>query len=203
MKPARAWLLFVATGLGIAALDLWTKEIAFEALNVEVVQHEGRPYLRNRDGRVEALTNLPHQDRIQVIPGFFEFEATINFGAFSGWFGRHTGWLALLSFAAIFVIAGILFMMHRRGVRPGVLLVLALGLLWGGTVGNFYDRYFIGAVRDFIKWFFVWKGEEKVWPNFNIADSSICVGVGLFILHEFFLRRPPKAAVPASDAAGA
>lgn len=62
--------------------------------------------------------------------------------------------------------------------------VVALGMLWGGTLGNFYDRYFIGGVRDFIKWFVVVDGKERVWPNFNIADSGICVGVGIIVVME-------------------
>ena len=61
-----------------------------------------------------------------------------------------------------------------------VAVVVALALVWGGTLGNFYDRLQLGAVRDFIKWFY--KGPPLVWPNFNIADSAICVGVGLLFL---------------------
>ena len=61
-------------------------------------------------------------------------------------------------------------------------MVLALGLLGGGALGNFYDRYFIGCVRDFLK---VFRG-EWVWPNFNLADSAICIGVGMIFLREIF-----------------
>ena len=51
-------------------------------------------------------------------------------------------------------------------------------------MGNLHDRAFLKGVRDWIKWYFVSGGREHVWPNFNIADSAICTGVGLLILLE-------------------
>ncbi|MBI4606632.1 MAG: signal peptidase II, partial [Planctomycetes bacterium] len=45
--------------------------------------------------------------------------------------------------------------------------------------------HLLAAVRDWIKWFYVSAdGREHVWPNFNIADSAICTGVGILILLE-------------------
>lgn len=177
------WLTFLLLGLAVGGLDLWTKHTVFKLLHMEVITPGERPLLHNtsdiRDDR-----GFPVPKNIVVIPGYFELEAALNYGAFSGWFGRHTGALAGLSLLALFFIAGFLFLTVHGGKPVPTGLVLALGFLWGGTLGNFYDRYFIGGVRDFVKWFIVIDGEAWVWPNFNIADSAICIGVGLIILRE-------------------
>lgn len=48
----------------------------------------------------------------------------------------------------------------------------ALGSILGGTVGNLIDRLRFGYVTDFIG--------VGIWPPFNVADSSITVGVVVF-----------------------
>ena len=54
-----------------------------------------------------------------------------------------------------------------------------LGLILGGAVGNLVDRIFRQEVIDFLH-FRLWRGYS--WPDFNVADSAIVVGVGLLIL---------------------
>ncbi len=49
------------------------------------------------------------------------------------------------------------------------ILRIALGLQLGGAIGNLSDRVRVGEVTDFIQW--------PHWPAFNVADSSITVGV--------------------------
>jgi signal peptidase II len=183
----RAYLaIFVTLALGITALDLWSKATIFRLLKVELVP-------RMVDGQ-ERLAVAPHQP-IVIIPDLFEIEANINYGAFSGWFSRHTEYLAVLSIAALGLI--IWFMWSHRNMAGArrLWLAAAFGLLWGGTCGNFHDRAFLGYVRDFVKWFYVSGGQQHVWPNFNVADSCILVGVGLLLL--IFMRAPiskPEAA---------
>jgi signal peptidase II len=48
------------------------------------------------------------------------------------------------------------------------------GLIFGAAAGNLIDRIFYGGVIDFIS---VW-----IWPSFNIADSCLVAGIGLFLL---------------------
>jgi signal peptidase II len=186
-KPNKCLALFFAIGIPLTAIDLLTKWWAFDALKVR----QGFDV----DGRMRILD----QDVIVVIPGFFELEATLNTGAFSGWFGNFTPYLALLSFVAIFVIFGIVFV-HVRKPEVDVLFVVALALVWSGTAGNFWDRWQMGAVRDFIKWFY--KGPPYVWPNFNIADSAICVGVGLLFINVFRDYRAEKRRLAHEATAG-
>ena len=56
---------------------------------------------------------------------------------------------------------------------------LVLGLVLGGTLGNFIDRLRQGYVTD---WLSVGFGDTR-WPTFNVADSSIVVGIGILVLY--------------------
>ena len=64
-------------------------------------------------------------------------------------------------------------------------LVIGLGLIVGGAVGNAIDRALHGAVVDFIDVHWA----DLHWPAFNIADAAISIGVG-FILLDAFVTRP-------------
>lgn len=54
---------------------------------------------------------------------------------------------------------------------------IGLALVIGGAIGNVIDRVRIGAVLDFL--LFYWR--DWAWPAFNLADSAITVGVALLI----------------------
>jgi signal peptidase II len=172
----------------IVALDLWTKDAVFDLLRVE---SSGSP------------PRVVSQVELEVIPGFFDLQYNYNYGAFSGWFSNHPEWLTVLSALALGVILWIVIHHVRRSETPSPSFIVALALLWGGTLGNFCDRVRLGAVRDWIKWFIVRDGKEIVWPNFNIADSAICTGVGLIVLLEILngVREKKKSAVATADAA--
>jgi signal peptidase II len=59
---------------------------------------------------------------------------------------------------------------------------LAIGLIAGGALGNLVDRLRYGQVVDFIE---VGVRSVYTWPIFNVADSAVCVGVGLLIVRSF------------------
>jgi signal peptidase II len=52
-----------------------------------------------------------------------------------------------------------------------------MGMILGGALGNFIDRVRLGQVIDFVDVY--WRNYH--WPAFNVADSAITVGVGLFL----------------------
>ena len=181
----KAWALFLLIAASVAGLDLWSKAAVFDLLEVRSA------------GIPARIISRPHE--IPVIPGFFDLQANYNYGAFNGWFSEHTGLLALLSCAALLVIASVLWYSLGRAPAPTISFVVALSLLAGGTAGNFYDRVYLEAVRDWIKWYIVIDGKEHIWPNFNIADSGICVGgarVGLPELRTLFQKRKPDSEPP-------
>lgn len=62
------------------------------------------------------------------------------------------------------------------GRKKSKLFRISVTLIIAGALGNFIDRVFLGYVRDFISFSFFN-------PIFNIADSSLSIGVCLFILY--------------------
>jgi signal peptidase II len=91
-------------------------------------------------------------------------------------FGILQGQTLFLMVTTFFGLAAILLYYLYPPMEHGILR-LALGLQLGGAVGNLADRVRLGRVTDFI--------DVGPWPNFNVADSSIVVGVAIII--GFFL----------------
>lgn len=93
-------------------------------------------------------------------------------------FGLLQGLGDVLMVVAFLTIA--LILVFSRNLPPGQwLLHFAMGLQLGGALGNLTDRIFRGAVVDFIDLNF-WPLHH--WPIFNVADTSIVLGVGLLVL---------------------
>jgi signal peptidase II len=74
-------------------------------------------------------------------------------------------------------------------------LVMPLGLILGGGVGNLIDRVNLGYVVDFISWHY----HGWYWPAFNVADAAISVGAAA-ALWIALLGSSPQEAIPANDA---
>ena len=97
--------------------------------------------------------------------------------------------VVVVAATAIVVVAGILWMARRVASVPWA---VAFGLVLGGAIGNLIDRIFrapgpyLGHVVDFIS---VFDARGQGFPVFNVADSALCVGVGLAVLLEFTGRR--------------
>jgi signal peptidase II len=97
----------------------------------------------------------------------------IAFGIFSG---IHGYWYNLLTIAIVLIAIVILIMSIRQdGTQKYFLLIL-----FGGALGNLYDRIFFKAVPDFID---LHVGDFH-WFIFNIADIFITFGVIMLILWE-------------------
>jgi len=90
-------------------------------------------------------------------------------------------------------VAAIAFIMtlYRRLQPRQRALKWGLPLVLGGALGNVFDRIRYGHVIDFIDCHTLYKGIDKHWPTFNIADVAICVGVGLMAVDMFSSRRGP------------
>jgi lipoprotein signal peptidase len=97
-------------------------------------------------------------------------------------------------------IAAIAFIMtlYRRLQPRQYALMWGLPLVLGGALGNVFDRIRYGLVIDFIDAHIVYRGAERHWPTFNIADVAICVGVGLMAVDMFTSRRGRPALLPSS-----
>jgi signal peptidase II len=97
-------------------------------------------------------------------------------------FGVLQGQGVFLTITAVIAIGAIVFYYAFPPMENG-LLRLVLGLQLGGALGNLSDRLRFGKVTDFI--------DFPHYPEFNVADSSI--SIGLFLLVVFYVlseRRP-------------
>jgi len=113
-------------------------------------------------------------ESVNVIPGFFDLTYIRNTGAAWGMFSNHTWALSLLAI----VMLVLLIVFRHKIMPPGMLNRVALGLLCGGIVGNLLDRLRLDYVTDYLD---VYVGSWH-WPAFNIADSAICIGVGIYVI---------------------
>jgi signal peptidase II len=92
-------------------------------------------------------------------------------------FGILQGQAIFLTITTIIGIGAIIAYYFFPPLDHGYIRV-AIGLLLGGAAGNFLDRIRLGYVTDFIDFGF--------WPAFNVADSSISIGVTVLILTYLF-----------------
>lgn len=158
-------LAFTLLLIGGVAADLWTKSEAFE--------------------------RVPEYEAHVVYEGLFEIEPTRNPGAMWSLFQDVPAWLWIVIRGGISLGLFVYYWRHRHGLALWVHLAFA-GVL-SGALGNLHDNAFAegGKVRDFIV---VWIGTYK-WPTFNIADSLICVGALLLLIHFLRLEEPKKEEV--------
>lgn len=101
--------------------------------------------------------------------GFFRLTHGTNTGSAFGLFQDQT---VILTIASVFAIGFIVYFYRSHSDRSSM-TKLTVGLLLGGAVGNLIDRLIAGRVTDFI--------DVGPWPIFNLADSSITVGITLLI----------------------
>jgi signal peptidase II len=154
------WVLLIFF-FGILLLDQWTKSL--------VVQ------------------KLPLYQRVEVIHGFFNLTHVRNTGGAFGIFGGEKGSAGSLLFVLVSLVAVgaiiFLFIKVKEGEKT---LALSFSLVLSGAVGNLIDRLRFGEVVDFLDFHL----STYHWPAFNVADSAICIGIGLLALE--LLRRDPK-----------
>ncbi len=114
-----------------------------------------------------------------VIPGFLELTHTRNAGMAFGILSSSTSpWIPhVLSVVSTIAFLLILALALRSPVSQHR-LQLGLMLVLGGAAGNLYDRLRHGYVTDFIDVFY----KSYHWPTFNLADSAITIGIGLFLI---------------------
>jgi signal peptidase II len=131
-----------------------------------------------------------------VIDGWFQLRFIVNRGGLFGVFRDLPEiWRASL-FTGIPVLACIgLLVFLLRAPASEMALRSGLALILGGALGNLMDRLRLGHVVDFLDVF--WRDHH--WPAFNLADSSICIGVGLILLDALRRREPSSGAVPVAQ----
>lgn len=108
-------------------------------------------------------------DSLPVVPPILYLTYVQNTGAA---FGLFKGYAWMLLLVSVFVCIYLLLELGKRQCSS-ILYECSLCLILSGAVGNLIDRARFGYVVDFL--------DFRVWPVFNIADSSITIGVCLII----------------------
>ncbi len=142
--------------------------------------------------KILVVASLEFGRDIPVIPGFFNLTHVLNPGGAFGLFAQHSGFVRVLFFL-VFSLVAVGFILYIYAGIPETHKVLGGGLclIFGGAVGNLIDRVRMGKVVDFLD---VYVGNWH-WPAFNVADSAICIGVGVFVYHILFNKMPEQGKI--------
>lgn len=161
---ARRWLLFAGVGAAALALDLASKQWAWD-------------HLRPPPGRPLVLW-----------PGVLELDFAYNQGTAFG-IVDHVGRPWWLLIVAALVSVWLVWLVRAASTRrPGI---VGAAMILAGTLGNLHDRCFradeLGrpGVVDFIRVYLPWGDTGPwggVWPSFNVADALLVIGVALLLL---------------------
>jgi signal peptidase II len=157
------------------SLDLWSKAYAWRTLA------DGEPW-RDAGGHLRIGS-----DTATPIPGWLHFKVTVNEGAVFGLGQGNQTLFAIVSAAAILFLGYLFATSGRRWFYQVV-----LGMLLAGVLGNLYDRMTFRYVRDMLyifpdKYITLFGQRREVFPwIFNVADTLLCMGVGLMVVYSFF-----------------
>jgi len=105
----------------------------------------------------------------------------IAFGLFS--FNQNNLYNLLTLIISIIVIVILKMIINSYGIKK-----YGLMMIFGGALGNLFDRIFYKAVPDFIDFHI----GEFHWFVFNVADIFITIGVIIMILFESILNKQKK-----------
>lgn len=149
--------------LGVFGLDRWTKWLV--------------------ETRFSAYDNYAAKT---VIPGFFNIVRSQNPGVAFGIFADNsarsrTPVLIGVSIVAVLLLAGMLWQIDRLDR----LSAYGLALIFGGAMGNVFDRVTAGSVTDFLDFY----AGAYHWYTFNVADASIFAGACLLVLSMLLSQR--------------
>jgi len=133
---------------------------------------------------------IPMGGAIPVIPHVLRITHWTNEGAAFSLFANTAspqavrwGLVAFSSLAALMVL-----IIMVRQAEHFTLTTVALALIFAGALGNVHDRIAYGAVVDFIEvHIFAYH-----FPDFNVADSSVCTGACLLLLDSLLPRKKPS-----------
>ena len=112
-------------------------------------------------------------DSYEVIPHFLNITSHRNNGAAWGILSGKMGFFYIITL----IILAVLIIFYIKETKYNAFMQVAISLLFAGALGNFIDRLFNGEVVDFI--------DTNIFgydfPIFNIADSSLTIGV-IFVI---------------------
>ena len=166
----RRILLTLAAAAASLVLDLWSKAWAWE-------------HLRGQPSR-------------EIFDGALYLQFSFNTGSAFGLLGNQDFARPFFIIVTLLTV-GYMAVLIRKLPTDRAYGYLAIGLVMGGALGNMHDRIVrsmeIGGQlkHGVIDWILVYYLPATPWPNFNIADAALVVGVGLLVPYLLLHADPP------------
>ena len=130
-----------------------------------------------------VVANLAVGEQARLLGDLVQVWHAQNRGAAFSLFQGGTVVFLIVSVLSIGMVA----YFHRSLRDRSLWLHVVLGIVLGGTLGNFIDRLRQGYVTD---WLSIGIGDTR-WPTFNVADSSVVIGIGILVVY-LFLTSPDR-----------
>jgi len=126
------------------------------------------------------LNSLELYHSIKIIPGFFNITHIHNPGGAFGFLADQSASVRIIVFLFVSILAlGFIFYFYQKTPETHKMLATGFALIFGGAIGNLIDRVRFGTVVDFLDVYI----KNLHWPAFNVADSAITIGMGIFVYH--------------------
>ncbi len=144
--------------------------------------------------KLEVIEHFRLGQTLPIISGFFDLTYVRNTGAAFGILAHaDPQWRVPFFIVVPLAALGAIAYVFRKISAYDLKMSVALSLVIGGAIGNLIDRARLNYVIDFL--LFHWKYEWQ-FPAFNVADSAICIGVGILMLDLLLEGKEGKADAP-------
>ena len=154
---------------------------------IKLVVFAGIIVLLDQFTKALIIGHVSFNQTIPVMRGFFNITHIHNPGGAFGLMANLSPALRSIIFLFISSLAvGLIFYFYKKTPPNYPWLAAAFALIFGGAIGNLIDRLRFGFVIDFLD---VYIGNLH-WPAFNVADSAISIGIGIFVFHLLFKKMP-------------
>jgi len=133
------------------------------------------------------VKHVPLHATIPVLAGLFNIIHIKNPGGAFGLLADLSPGMRTFIFLFISSLAvGLILYFYLKTPRAQTWLAIGFALIFGGAAGNLIDRIRFGVVTDFLDFYI----SRYHWPAFNVADSAITIGIGIFAYHLLFKKVP-------------
>ncbi|NOZ74972.1 MAG: signal peptidase II [FCB group bacterium] len=151
---------------------------------MRVLSITGLVFVLDQASKYAVRSTMGLHESISIIPNFFNLTYVTNSGMAFGL--NFPGGIVVFTLASI-ILSGVLIRLLWTERFSHILVRISLALILAGAFGNLFDRLFRAKVVDFFD--FYW-GTYHFYI-FNVADSSVTIGIILYLWYSLFLQ--PKS----------